>query len=1271
MIQNILTFCVKNDLTFVEGSIPSGKLVANDINRNSIYLVTPYDEAIVKANFQTNLQSDTPTSVLGILVNGKIAIDEIVPTSKSYYNLVKDWNIYEFKVPSTTLSFISRNRTGKIGINFSIEQRLVPTIKDSYGEYQGEILSQGQVFTESGYYINKTIDFELDTGDVNIYDLNDILVLTKQELPLDDIQVKISAYSNRGSTPTTLYSVDPSLLNDNFETIEPSLTTQIVQQVNDNTGDIVLLLQNVGVNNNTLITLENRISVNEQDIDIAEGNITNLQGRMATAELDIDHIEDGTTIVEKALKDSSGNTIKNHYVASVIPTYDDNNNNFYLNPYNGDESLMPTRVEGVTLPKATTLKDGLMAKEDKVKLTDLPTNGQLDSALAVKVPQTRTILGIDLVDDILLGEFKTAIGEATAILSGLMSATDKSRLDALHALLGVETDADVVVNTINEVLAIFSAYPEGADLVNALSSKVDKVAGKGLSANDFTDILKAKLDSLLSGSNYYDKTYIDALKDLNGWSSSLLTETALTNGGVITKATLSDYDVIKLFVIKTATGEIDTDSFDTSIGLVDNYKYVFFDNADIYLSIADPNCTFTDNITGYQLKIIGQKYEAQDADKVNFDKTIKNLLESDDVQGAIDEVVVDLNTLENKVVSAIKSGGKDNLFLAYSSGDFSWIDNYYYYYINGAQQSLSTYSVTNKIDVSKLAGGKVRVYTRMIENTGICFWDENNTFISGTNGSGNIGTAVFMNYDIDIPSNAKYIGISCSKDDKAQVEMYFDYSTKIESKINEQTSVVEKLNNEILTDLDEKTWTDGKYYYYLNGDQTSLSFFSLCSLDVSKYQNRKIRVVANTGDVNAGINFYDENNLFLFGLAGANGLTNYDVVVPRNAKYLGISSLINAKAAVAVYVLDVLDENFAKKYVQLPQTISSGYYINKDNGVLTAFSSSPYNYWASMDYIKVDTKYIYLYTRNSDSADGYAFYNLGKGFISGGDIPATNTGLVELEVPQNAKYFRYTFGRVTGKSTENACPSAVFVKNEDQVFANSDRITELEGTEKSFTNISMFNSIGCCGDSYTAAQFYDANGQLIGDYQNLSWGKILERKCGLNASIFATSGDTTELFITRTLPDLLADGAKDLYIFALGINDVANTTLGTIADINDGDPSQNPNTFYGNYGKILAQVMAHAPNAKILLMKSLLPANSTQYNYSSEAIEEIAEHYGIGYLETYNNPFLASSLYINGMRGGHPTPALQSGMAKCIEELVNDVMTSNFAYFRDYVPING
>jgi len=335
-----------------------------------------------------------------------------------------------------------------------------------------------------------------------------------------------------------------------------------------------------------------------------------------------DAIITGTQLVGKAKLDEGGHDIRESYGASLSTDNDDVALKITLR--NKLNDVLTTLI----LREATTTKNGLMSSADKVKLTDLPTKGQLDSALAVKVPQTRKILGIDLTNDILLDEFKTAIGEATAILSGLMSATDKARLDALHALLGVESDADVVVNTINEVLAIFSAYPEGADLVNALSGKVDKVAGKGLSENDFTDTLKAKLDSLLSGSNYYDKTYIDALKDLNGWSSALLTETALTNGGVITKATLSDYDVIKLFAINTATGEIDTDSFDTSIGLVDNYKYVFFDNADIYLSIADPNCTFTDNIGGHQLKIIGQKYEAQDAENVKYDKTVKNLLEA-------------------------------------------------------------------------------------------------------------------------------------------------------------------------------------------------------------------------------------------------------------------------------------------------------------------------------------------------------------------------------------------------------------------------------------------------------------------------------------------------------------------------------------------------------------------------------------------------------------------------------------------------------------------
>jgi hypothetical protein len=104
--------------------------------------------------------------------------------------------------------------------------------------------------------------------------------------------------------------------------------------------------------------------------------------------------------------------------------------------------------------------------------------------------------------------------EATQALSGLMSATDKQRLDVLHALLEEDTENNVV-DSINEVLSIFNNYPEGADLVSAFAGKVDKVSGKGLSTNDFTNNDKNKLAGIEAGAevNPYSKTQLDNMLD--------------------------------------------------------------------------------------------------------------------------------------------------------------------------------------------------------------------------------------------------------------------------------------------------------------------------------------------------------------------------------------------------------------------------------------------------------------------------------------------------------------------------------------------------------------------------------------------------------------------------------------------------------------------------------------------------------------------------------------------------------------------------------------
>lgn len=65
------------------------------------------------------------------------------------------------------------------------------------------------------------------------------------------------------------------------------------------------------------------------------------------------------------------------------------------------------------------------------------------------------------------------IGKASQTLDGIMSKEDKKNLDTIVSLL--EEDDNNIVDKINEVLAIFNQYPEGAELVTVLSQKQDKL----------------------------------------------------------------------------------------------------------------------------------------------------------------------------------------------------------------------------------------------------------------------------------------------------------------------------------------------------------------------------------------------------------------------------------------------------------------------------------------------------------------------------------------------------------------------------------------------------------------------------------------------------------------------------------------------------------------------------------------------------------------------------------------------------------------------------
>ena len=110
----------------------------------------------------------------------------------------------------------------------------------------------------------------------------------------------------------------------------------------------------------------------------------------------------------------------------------------------------------------------------------------------------RTVLNnvLSLTQTEIKTEIEKIILTATSTANGFMSKEDKLHLDTLYRLLDeASNDADSFVNTISEILAILNQYPEGTNLINALNGKVDKVSGKGLSTNDFTNEYKDKVDN--------------------------------------------------------------------------------------------------------------------------------------------------------------------------------------------------------------------------------------------------------------------------------------------------------------------------------------------------------------------------------------------------------------------------------------------------------------------------------------------------------------------------------------------------------------------------------------------------------------------------------------------------------------------------------------------------------------------------------------------------------------------------------------------------------
>ena len=119
--------------------------------------------------------------------------------------------------------------------------------------------------------------------------------------------------------------------------------------------------------------------------------------------------------------------------------------------------------------------------------------------------------------------------------------------------------------------------------------------------------------------------------------------------------------------------------------------------------------------------------------------------------------------------------------------------------------------------------------------------------------------------------------------------------------------------------------------------------------------------------------------------------------------------------------------------------------------------------------------------------------------------------------------------------------------------------------------------------------------------------------------------------------------------------------MGTISDIKD-NYTENGESYFGWYGSIIAQVQAHATKAKIVLVK-IWTDGTAKIPYDN-AIDEIAEHFGLPVIDPFDDDFFNSSLYLDNMVSGHPTPMTYSCMGLAMERLFSKCVIENPSYFK-------
>lgn len=138
----------------------------------------------------------------------------------------------------------------------------------------------------------------------------------------------------------------------------------------------------------------------------------------------------------------------------------------------------------------------------------------------------------------------------------------------------------------------------------------------------------------------------------------------------------------------------------------------------------------------------------------------------------------------------------------------------------------------------------------------------------------------------------------------------------------------------------------------------------------------------------------------------------------------------------------------------------------------------------------------------------------------------------------------------------------------------------------------IFETVGFIGDSLASGEFESTTadgGKGYHDMYRYSWGKFMARKCGFTGYNFSRGGMTAEWFLRefgKQCGFYDSDKKCQVYYVALGVNDLMGQkqTIGSAADYDPASPEHAEKTFAWYYGKLLSEIKAVQPKARVFLV---------------------------------------------------------------------------------------